>query len=534
MTIAAVQPEETFAAMVDAAAGDRDRHGELLELLCEAHPFYARRGTASTVRMRGWILVTLARSALTDDALLFVLEELDTGVDPYLVAAAARALRSYPAPRAAFAPLVMGALENIRYRDERVSFDGYGAYAVGRNGTTPIAELLATLTWLGPHARAVLPGLKALRQVGGVARKYAAQLDAAASALTSGDSADEDCCNLPGGLGAVLSWPLALRRSNDAATQVVFEDQEGNEISFDQLFRGQVSIVVFFYTRCDNPLKCSLTIAKLARVQRRLEERGLLARIQTAAITYDPAFDVAERLRTYGKERGLRFDAGHRMLRTADGLEALRRHFQLGVNFIESLVNRHRVEAYVLDREGRVAASFQRLRWDEEKLVASAVEVLDARDAEPPQVSAPEAAPPARRGMALPMVGTLASLAFAFFPKCAVCWAAYLSMFGIAGLSQVSWSPWLKPAFAALMLLNVASVWLRSRATRRMTGFYLVTAGALALLSTLQFGWKSAAVAGVVLTMAGSVVSAWRQGGASASPVARPQATSDSHTASPR
>jgi protein SCO1/2 len=502
MTIADVHPEERFAAMVDEAAGEPGHHGRLLELLREDHPFYAERGTASTVRMRGWILVTFARTGLPDDALLFVLEELDTGVDPYLVAAAARALRSYPAPRAAFAPLIMGALANIRYRDERVSFEGYGAYAIGRNGTTPIAELLATLTWLGPHARAVLPELESLRQDVGVARKYAAQLDTAAAAITAGDSTDEDCCTLPGGLGAMLSWLPGARRSNDAVAKVAFEDQDGNALPFDELFRGQVSIVVFFYTRCDNPLKCSLTIAKLARVQQRLEERGLLARIQTAAITYDPAFDVAERLRRYGTERGLRFDARHRMMRTADGLDALRRHFQLGVNFIESLVNRHRVEAYILDRQGRVAASFQRLRWEEDELVARSVEVL--LDAEP------EPLPPASRKMALPMLGTLASLAFAFFPKCAVCWAAYLSMFGIAGLSQLTYSPWLKPAFAALMLLNVASVWLRSRATHRMTGFYLVIAGALALLSTLQFGWKSAAVAGVALTMAGSLVSAWR------------------------
>jgi len=62
-----------------------------------------------------------------------------------------------------------------------------------------------------------------------------------------------------------------------------------------------------------------------------------------------------------------------------------------------------------------------------------------------------------------------------------------------------------------LMLLNAATVWLRGRATHRMTGFYLVSAGAVAILSALQFGWKSAAVAGVLLTTAGSFVSAWRR-----------------------
>jgi protein SCO1/2 len=495
-----IDPEERFAARIDEIAGDAARHGELLALLREDHPLYDGRGAATTVRMRGWILATLARTGVTDEALLFVLEELDTGIDPYLVAAAARALRAYPQPRAAFAPLVVGAIANVRYRDERVSFESFGAYAIGKKGTTPVAELLESLRWLGPHARAILPELEELRRSSGLARRYAAQMDAAAAEITGAESAREDCCGLP---ESRFVWPFGARRRIDASARIVLEDHDGNAIELDALVRGHVTIVVFFYTRCDNPLKCSLTIAKLARVQQRLEEGGLTGQIQTAAITYDPAFDVAERLRTYGRERGVRLDAQHRMLRATEGFDALRRRFELGVNFVESLVNRHRVEAYILDRDGRVAASFLRLRWDEEELVARSVEVLREE-------------PPERRKVAMPVAGTLATLAFAFFPKCAVCWAAYLSMFGIAGLSQIPYAPWLKPAFAALMLLNIASVWIRNRATGRMTGFYLVSGGALAILPALQFGWKSAAAIGVALTMAGSVVSAFAGRGAAA------------------
>lgn len=503
-----IHPEERFAARIDEIAGDTARHGELLALLREDHALYDGRGAVPAVRMRGWILAALARTGVTDEALLFVLEELDTGIDPYLVAAAARALRAYPQPRAAFAPLVVGAISNIRYRDERVSFESFGAYAIGKKGTTPVAELLETLRWLGPHARAVLPELEELRQSSGLARRYAAQMDAAAAAIAGDDAAQitgaegDDCCGLP---ESRFVWPFGARKRSDASARIVLEDHDGNAIELDALVRGHVTIVVFFYTRCDNPLKCSLTIAKLARVQQRLEERGLTGQIQTAAITYDPAFDVAERLRTYGRERGVRLDAQHRMLRATEGFDALRRRFELGVNFVESLVNRHRVEAYVLDRDGRVAASFLRLRWDEEELVARSVEVLRE-----------EPRPPERRKVAMPVAGTLATLAFAFFPKCAVCWAAYLSMFGIAGLSQIPYAPWLKPAFAALMLLNIASVWIRNRTTGRMTGFYLVTGGALAILPALQFGWKSAAAIGVALTMAGSVVSAYAGRGAAA------------------
>ena len=68
------------------------------------------------------------------------------------------------------------------------------------------------------------------------------------------------------------------------------------------------------------------------------------------------------------------------MLRAIEDNDALREHFELGVNFIESLVNRHRVEVYILDASGRIAVSFERIHWDEEKIVTCAVEMLKEKD----------------------------------------------------------------------------------------------------------------------------------------------------------
>ena len=65
------------------------------------------------------------------------------------------------------------------------------------------------------------------------------------------------------------------------------------------------------------------------------------------------------------------------MLRAVEDNDALREHFELGVNFIESLVNRHRIELYILDAQGRIAVSFERIHWDEEDVVARAAEVLE-------------------------------------------------------------------------------------------------------------------------------------------------------------
>ena len=498
---AGAQSEEQFAARVDALASDPARCGELADLLREDHPLYDQRGTAATVRMRGWVLLALARAGartgLTDTALLFVLEELDTGADAYLIAAAARALRSCSSPNPAFAPFVMRAFNNVRYRDEPVSFEGYGEYADSSTGTSAVRELLAALAWLGPHARGVLPEIEALRTQR-LSRKVLIEVDRALEAIRR-DGAVDSCCALPEGLGNAFSWARRSRGGSGPIEQTLFEDQDGVSIPFKEFFTGHPSIVVFFYTRCDNPLKCSLTVTKLARVQKLLENQGLADRIHTAAITYDPAFDLPQRLRVYGQERGVRMDACHRMLRATEGVSALRGHFKLGVNFIESLVNRHRIEVYVLDAEGRIAASFVRLHWDEQEVVDRAAEVLGEELAEPP----------ASRKAASPVLGTLASLGVALFPKCPICWAGYLSLFGIAGLQRIPYAPWLQPLLFAVMLINLASLGLRARTTRRMSGFYLASAGALAILaSKIGSGWEDAALWGVALTLAGSLGSA--------------------------
>src|SRR5262245_54922066 len=121
-------PEAEFAARVDAVAAGPEGGAALADLLREDHPVYDQRGAAAIVRLRGWILLALERTGVSDPALLFLLDELDNGTDPYLVAAAARALRSYPRPGPALAPYVMRALVNIRYHDDPVCFDGYGEY----------------------------------------------------------------------------------------------------------------------------------------------------------------------------------------------------------------------------------------------------------------------------------------------------------------------------------------------------------------------------------------------------------------------
>lgn len=509
--------ETQFAELVDRLATGRDQ-SQLIDLLREENAVYRERGAMAVVRMRGWVLLTLARGGLPDEGLIFVLEELDAGVDAYLVAAAARALRSHPEPRSAWAPFLMRALTNIRYHDELVTFDGYGEYPMSSNATSPVRELLATLAWLGPQASAVRDELAALQQPGaGLAKKFGTELEQAIRAIqverppvNRTDLADADCCPLPAGLANLFAIGRGSRRPVDPLETVQFEDHEGREISFGEFFSGHPAIVVFFYTRCENPLKCSLSVAKLARLQSLLQQAGQADQIRTAAITYDPEFDRPERLRGYGLNRKVQLDANHRMLRTTKGFDALCEHFSLGVNFIESLVNRHRIELYILDSAGQIAASFQRLHWEEEQVVQRAIQVLEESSA---QTKFPGIAPSAgtlpRSRKAVGLIGSLASIGVAIFPKCPICWAAYMSMFGIAGLGQIPYSPWLWTLLIVVMLVNLLVVWWRGRSTGSMLAFCLSFAGAGTIVITKTVsGWEFIAYLGVLLTMAGSVLSA--------------------------
>jgi protein SCO1/2 len=191
------------------------------------------------------------------------------------------------------------------------------------------------------------------------------------------------------------------------------------------------------------------------------------------------------------------------MLRAIDGMDALRRHFRLGVNFIGSMVNRHRIEAYVLDSEGRVVCSFERLKWDETAIVDRAAAVLEERSS---IASIAELAPVRSHEAPFTILKALPSLALAFLPKCPICWASYLSAVGLAGAESIARLPWMQPLLIAALLLNMSSAWLRGRATGRSAGTWLAGLGALAIIGS-RFGVPLSHI-GVMLTLVGSVLTA--------------------------
>lgn len=372
-------PEETIAELVDAVRQSPERRDLLVQLLPERLPLYEGRSANETIRMRGYILAAFEQAGLPDAALPYVLEELENGRDAYLVAGAAKALRGLNSPTSRVVPFLLKAVENIKYVDDALTFECYKPRWPITNHTTALTEIFQIFGWLGAYAKAVLPDLEALceERRDEFSQPIRAEIENAIDRIRSDGRAAHACCGaVSPNLGLAVHTPREAHRKGGFSTGIELEDQAGNTLTYGTFFSRKPSIVVFFYTRCNNPNKCSLTVTKLARLQEAIVEEQLEGLLKTAAITYDPEYDLPSRLKAYGENRGVAFSDDDRIFRTRTGFRELQEYFQLGVNFTGSTVNRHRIELFILDSQGEIAATFTRLQWDVQEVIEQAKALL--------------------------------------------------------------------------------------------------------------------------------------------------------------
>ena len=356
--------EADLIRVVEHGRGDSAYTQTFLALLDERHPVYRGVSTAVVSRMGGALLLALGHRALPAAALPFVMEELESAHEAWLTAVAARVLRKYPEPWPSFARPLLSAILYIRHRDDVVRVANYAGHGPGGETTTAMAEVMQTIAWLGRSGMACLSSLEDLLATN-PGPGTSAMVTAAIKAIREDDQAPvaESC-------GCREAPSPAVRVAPKDIAGLRLQDHSGAALSFAEIFHGRPSIVVFFYTRCDNPTKCPLTMYKFGCVQRLLQESGLGDSIGTAAITYDPDYDRSERLLQYAQSWGAKPSQQHRVLRTVGEFSTLRDYFELGVNFGASgIVNRHQLEAFVLDKNGHIAHAVTRRRWDEAELI---------------------------------------------------------------------------------------------------------------------------------------------------------------------
>ena len=108
-----------------------------------------------------------------------------------------------------------------------------------------------------------------------------------------------------------------------------------------------------------------------------IKEEGLEGQLKTAAISYDPDYDLPAKLKAYGANRGVTFSEDNRFLRSLEGMKDLQDYFGLGVNFNGSIVNQHRIELFILNDQGKIAKTFARLQWDIQEVFDSAKALIN-------------------------------------------------------------------------------------------------------------------------------------------------------------
>jgi len=337
------------------------RADELVERLHEGSPVYAGRSATASGRIRAGALAEFAEVGLPAAAVPYVVEALRTELNPEVVAAAALAVRGWPGSDLELTAALVQALVNLRGRD--------GPARPG-SSRTALIEVLAALRWQPSVSAGTVEALERL------SREYAGDWSAPVRRALA-----ETLAVLRGRCGrgplslAAAPAPVAATAGGAAGDlrAVVVEDQRGVRLGLAEFLSRAETVVAFFYTRCANPNKCSLTVTKLADLQARMVEHGLAG--QLAAITYDPGFDLPSRLAAYGRARGLSFDDGVRMLRAVEGQQRLAEFFGLRVGYTGSIVNQHGLELYLVDPRLRITRTWARIPWE----VAEVLDALRAR-----------------------------------------------------------------------------------------------------------------------------------------------------------
>ena len=309
-------------AVSDATVGARDIWdavgGETASpaaLLREDAPHFKGRARSEAERLRAFLMARLAARGAAEATLPYALEDLKTGQTAHALAAAARVIRSTAQPPTEAKAVLSNALTRLRLHDRYVDLEVFPPRA--GQGTSALAEVSAALE--------ALP-------------------------------ATPSCCG-----SQKSNDPVSLAKSLDTVARLEVQDQDGHVTTLGQLLAGRVCLLAFFYTRCTNPLKCSRTVSRLGEQDRLLRAQGVDG-FRMIGISYEPEFDLPERLKTYGDNRSLEFSDTCMIVRLTGPIAPLVEGMTLNVGFGASTINAHRLE-WLLADGFKVVSSGARDHW---------------------------------------------------------------------------------------------------------------------------------------------------------------------------
>ena len=375
--------------------------------LKESDALYRNRGPKEVERLRGFMLASLSEIGVNAQSVAIIKGELTYGYHPYVAAAAARTARLVNTNKASLIPLFSRYFDN-RFIDDYVDLDNYGSFWPLKNPTSVRLEAIKTLSEIGdsdPQTAAML--LKKITEAGPATALGDEKLKVAArtalekintfsaahnhvnhsehsghgehSSMMHGTAAatsahahgqEASCCSKEGVAGNEnVVWIDPGKRVLKQIADLKAIDQEGNIFDINKAL-GKPFVLTFFYTRCDNPTKCSATVTNLAALENDLKKEGLADKVSLFAITLDPNFDNFNQIKAYGEDRGAQFDENFKFLTfNSDLHQKLVKDLGVSVNYGAGLVNIHSTQLLFFDKKGRLAKSYDNAVWANESLV---------------------------------------------------------------------------------------------------------------------------------------------------------------------
>lgn len=289
---------DTVIDRLPALAESQDGSEALIAMLAEDSIHFAGLSVEEADWLRAHIYAAVAMCDTPHSGLATAREDLRTSSSPYVLAGIARVLRAAKAGTA-WKNALEAAQRRIEYIDVFPEF----------RFDPPTSPCCVQRTCI-QEIEAAIAGLNEGR-------------DALAS------SQDEEAVEF-------------LDKSDSNLLNALLQNQAGDEINLDDLLKSVPVVLALFYTRCMNPLKCSLTMSRLAACAR--SEPGL----GYVGMSYDPAYDTPQRLRVYGEDRKFPFSDTACIVRARDDWDKIKDYLEVRVGYGAATVNSHAREVFLI------------------------------------------------------------------------------------------------------------------------------------------------------------------------------------------
>lgn len=376
---------QSLSAWINDALNCNSCVADLREILTakihDNNQVYTSRPFYTALRIKGYLMTSLSKTGLTNEAAKIATGEIATGHDPYIIAAAIRAIAPSVYHDTAMAAYLIKYLGQ-GFKDEWVDIENLEVQYPLTAPTSVRLEAIKALQANALQTPEITDALNAiaLAKEGSYFYNDTMLINAAALALEK-LSDPKSCCAKPGEATETKNWQVSNtsfaspwlqpgERNKLLPAAIRIGDQLNRNISFKKL-RGKPLVIAFFYTRCTNPNKCSRTVTELGKLQQVLQQQSMENNVYTGLVSYDPEYDSPERIQKYAAIRGLKLDEQTLAMNIpANYLQELLKSFNIEANYDGSIVNIHDIQLLLFDKNNRFVRMYGQVIWDNNSLIS--------------------------------------------------------------------------------------------------------------------------------------------------------------------